>query len=207
MSLQCLQNLLYIKKNIVPLEVKSVITKENMTIGNVSFFSLSSAEQLQRRSVIMDRVILMCFLCLTKDSLLLPVVLVAPPVPWIMDDGVNIVPENLAILMACVILLQNLMDPIPYSTAPEYFTKLAQHTPLNIDRPIAFHPPISRVMSKLEEHAEAIKAHRGAIQSLSELSRRQNPGLPESFSSPVPPCKRQKRQRTESHESSIFEDN
>ena len=33
-----------------------------------------------------------------------------------LDYGVNIVPENLAILMACVFLLQNLMDPIPYST-------------------------------------------------------------------------------------------
>ena len=57
--------------NLVPLEVISVITKENMTQLTTYLFRLSSAEQLQRRSVVLlitGRVIQMCFLCLTNDS-------------------------------------------------------------------------------------------------------------------------------------------
>ena len=96
--------------NLVPLEAKASIAKNNMAQMATYLFRLSSTEPLRGKSIagflITDKVIQMCFLCLSKDSCLLPIVLISPPIRWMTDDGVNIVPENLAILMACIFLLK-----------------------------------------------------------------------------------------------------
>ena len=194
--------------NLVPLEAKGSITKDNMIQLSTYLFRLSSAEQLQRKRsivgfLITGKVLQMCFLCITKDSHLLPVILVSPPIPWMSEDGANIVPETLAILMACIYLLK--IDPIPYNSADDYLTVLAKANmdlPMSISQPIALHPSMAQVLTRLQEHAEAIKATQGAIQSLSDLSRMHYPELPPTFASPFPT---RKRPRAESNEPQ-FED-
>ena len=65
-----------------------------------------------------------------------------------------------------------------------------------ISYPIVYHhhphPSITHFFSKLEEHAEAIREHQDAIESLAKLSRKDHPELPTTFASPG----RLKRKRT-----------
>ena len=55
---------------------------------------------------------------------MLPVVFVSPPLPWMTEDGVNIVAEHLAIFTAAIYLLK--LDPIECPSAPEHLVQLAK---------------------------------------------------------------------------------
>ena len=182
--------------NLLPIEAKVAITKDHMSQLATYLFRLSSVEELRRTSrvgfLINGKTLQMCILSFSKDSLLLPIVLVSPPFAWMTDDGSNIITENLAILMVSIFLLK--MEPVDLQSVEPYLVQLAQtnvSTQMDIKPPIALHPSFSQILSRLDEQALTIQEHAGAIEQLADLSRRNNPELPPTFGSPQP----RKRQR------------
>ena len=183
--------------------MKVTITKDHMAQLATYLFRLSSVDELRRTSrvgfLINGKTLQMCILCFRKDSLLLPIVLVSPPLVWMTDDGSDIITENLAIFMVSIFLLK--MEPVDLQSVEPYLVQLAQtnvSTQMDIEPPIALHPSFSQILSRLDEQAQTLQEqaqtlqeHAGAIEQLANLSRRNNPELPPTFGSPQP----RKRQR------------
>lgn len=146
------------------MEVKTTITNSSMVQLATYLFRLSSSEDLRNKTLvgflINGAVLQVALLCLTKNSCLLPIVLISPSFRWLSDDNSNIVPENVAVLMASIFILK--VPPQECKHAQDYVVHLAQANRslgMDITNPICLHRSYRQLVTWLNAVPKCMVMH------------------------------------------------
>lgn len=180
--------------NLIPIEAKVAIAKDNITQLATYMFRLSSAEELRSQAqvgfLISGNSLQLCILCCSHNSSLLPVVFVSPPFNWIAED--EVVTESLAIFMASIFLFK--MSPIPLETVEPHILELAEENvnhQMEVKHPTLFHSSFSKLLTlvkeqdlKLKAQSNKLEEHARALEELATFSRQMNPDLLPQFGTP-----------------------